>query len=306
MKTNVLCKAFATAGLAAVVFSACNKVETPETTTDSLVAAKVLAGIQTKASGSTWDASDAIGITTTNNKKKDGNEYTNVKFTNDGTGTFHGSSPIYFQNKENVTFTAYYPFIDPEGNVPGTLGSIDANTGAANQSGDAQKQIDFMWARTTTDVTNPTVSFTGSAAFTHKMSMLTLTFVKGDDVLLADLSQYKLGGITLDGRFNTIEGTAAANGTPGDLTIVLPSVTEGTSYTAGSLILFPQTILGGKVQLEVTLNSQTYKAELSLAALAAGKNHTFNITVKKTGISTASAEITDWTDETPIDAEATM
>ena len=113
MKTNVLCKAFATAGLAAVVFSACNKVETT-VPTDSQVAAKIIAGIQTKASGNTWDPSDAIGITTTGNEKKDGKEYINVKFTIDGTGTFNGSSPIYFQNKNDVTFTAYYPFTDPE------------------------------------------------------------------------------------------------------------------------------------------------------------------------------------------------
>ena len=305
MKTNVLCKAFATAGLAAVVFSACNKVETPETTTDSLVAAKVLAGIQTKASGSTWDASDAIGITTTNNKKKDGTEYFNVKFTHDGAGTFNGSSPIYFQNKNDVTFTAYYPFTDPEGAQPGTAGVIKGSTVASNQSGDAQKKIDFMWAKTTTNVTKPTVSFTGPNAFTHKMSMLTLTFKSSDDVLISDLKKYKLGGITLEGQFDTNDGNATAVGTAADLEINI-TTTETSQYTAGSLILFPQTITGGKIALEITLNEQTYKADLALAALAPGKNHTFNITVKKTGISTASAEITDWTDETPIDAEATM
>lgn len=306
MKTNVLCKAFATAGLAAVVFSACNKVETPETTTDSLVAAKVLAGIQTKASGSTWDASDAIGITTTGNEKKDGKEYINVKFTNDGAGTFNGSSPIYFQNKNDVTFTAYYPFTGTEGNVPGTLGSITANTGAANQTAVEQKNIDFMWAETTANVTEPTVSFTGLKAFTHKMSMLTLTFVKGNDVALSDLSKYVLKGLALNGTFNTVEGMALATGTANDLDIVLASVPDAPTYQASSLILFPQTISGGKVQLEVTLNSQTYKADLALAELLSGKNHTFNITVTKTGISTASAAITDWTDEPGTDAEATM
>ena len=304
MKTNIICKVFATAGIAAVVFSACNKVETPATT-DSLVAAKVLAGIQTKASGATWDPTDAIGITTSGNEKKDGKEYVNIKYTNNGTGTFSGES-IYFQNTGDVTFTAYYPWAGNEGTQPGTGGVIGANTGAANQSGVAQKQIDFMWAQTKANVATPTVSFTGAYAFTQKMSMLTLTFVKGDDVLLADLSQYKLGGITLDGQFNTIEGTAAAVGTQGDLTIGLSSVTEGTSYKAGSLILFPQTITGGKIALEVTLNSQVYKADLSLAALAAGKNHTFNITVKKTGITTAAAEIKDWVEEAGTDVEATM
>lgn len=305
MKTNVLCKAFATAGLAAVVFSACNKVETT-VPTDSQVAAKIIAGIQTKASGITWDDADAIGITTTGNEKKDGKEYTNIKFTHDGLGIFNGSSPIYFQNKNDVTFTAYYPFTGTEGNVPGTLGSITANTGAANQTAVEQKNIDFMWAETTANVTEPTVSFTGLKAFTHKMSMLTLTFVKGNDVDLSDLSKYVLKGLALNGTFNTVEGMALATGTANDLDIVLASVPDAPTYQAGSLILFPQTISGGKVQLEVTLNSQTYKADLALAELLSGKNHTFNITVTKTGISTASAAITDWTDEPGTDAEATM
>ncbi len=304
MKTNVLCKAFATAGLAAVVFSACNKVETT-VPTDSQVAAKIIAGIQTKASGNTWDPSDAIGITTTGNEKKDGKEYINVKFTIDGTGTFNGSSPIYFQNKNDVTFTAYYPFTDPEGAQPGTAGVIKGSTVASNQSGDAQKKIDFMWAQTKANVTSPTVSFTGSDAFTHKMSMLTLTFKSGDDVVISDLKKYKLGGLTLEGQFDITDGNATAVGTAADLEINI-TTTEDSQYTAGSLILYPQTISGGKIALEITLNEQTYKADLALAALQPGKNHTFNITVKKTGISTASAEITNWTDEPGTDVEATM
>lgn len=306
MKTNVLCKAFATAGLAAVVFSACNKVETPETTTDSLVAAKVLAGIQTKASGITWDAADAIGITTTGNEKKDGKEYINIKFTHDGLGIFNGSSPIYFQNKENVTFTAYYPFNGNEGALPETAGVIEATTDAPNQTAAEQKNIDFMWAQTTANVAEPTVSFMGPNAFTHKMSMLTLNFIQGDNVQLSDLSKYTLKGIALEGNFNIISGKANANSTASDLDILLSNVPDEASYKAGSLILFPQTIAGGKVQLEVTLNSQTYNASLSLVKLEAGTNYTFNIKVTKTGISTASAEITKWTDAEPSNVDATM
>ena len=136
--------------------------------------------------------------------------------------------------------------------------------------------------------------------------MLTLTFMRGDDVLLADLSGYTLGGLTLDGEFNTINGTARAIGTAEPLSIAITGVAEGTSYKAGSLILFPQTIATGKIQLAVTLNSQDYKAELSLDSLEPGKNHTFNITVKKTGISSAAAQITNWVEAAGTDVEATM
>ena len=294
----------AATSLSALALASCNKIET-SSTADSLVAAKINAGIQTKVQGATWDPNDAIGITTSGNAKKDGSEYLNIKYTIDGTGTFRGSD-IFYQNPGDVTFTAYYPYLGQENSKPGTDGVISSKTSAANQSGNAQKLIDYMWAQTTAKVSSPDVNFTGGNAFTHKMSMLTLTFKKGDDVLLADLSKYTLGGLTLDGQFNTINGTANANGTAEPLSITLSDVAEGTSYTAGSLILFPQSIGTGKIQLTVTLNAQEYKTELTLASLETGKNHTFNITVKKTGISSAAAEITDWVAEPGADAEATM
>ena len=294
----------ASAGLSALTLAACNKIET-SSTADSLVAAKINAGIQTKVQGATWDPNDAIGITTSGNAKKDGSEYVNIKYTNDGTGIFRGSD-IFFQNPGEVTFTAYYPYSGLENSQPGTAGIIESETIAANQSGDAQKQIDYMWAQTTAKVSSPEVNFTGENAFKHKMSMLTLTFMRGDDVLLADLSGYTLGGLTLDGEFNTINGTARAIGTAEPLSIAITGVAEGTSYKAGSLILFPQTIATGKIQLTVTLNSQDYKAELSLDSLEPGKNHTFNITVKKTGISSAAAQITNWVEAAGTDVEATM
>ena len=294
----------ASAGLSAFALAACNKIET-SSTADSLVAAKINAGIQTKVQGATWDPTDAIGITTSGNAKKDASEYVNIKYTNDGTGIFRGSD-IFFQNPGEVTFTAYYPYSGLENSQPGTAGIIESETIAANQSGDAQKQIDYMWAQTTAKVSSPEVNFTGENAFKHKMSMLTLTFMRGDDVLLADLSGYTLGGLTLDGEFNTINGTARAIGTAEPLSIAITGVAEGTSYKAGSLILFPQTIATGKIQLTVTLNSQDYKAELSLDSLEPGKNHTFNITVKKTGISSAAAQITNWVEAAGTDVEATM
>ena len=294
----------ASAGLSALTLAACNKIET-SSTADSLVAAKINAGIQTKVQGETWDPTDAIGITTSGNTKRDGSEYVNIKYTNDGTGIFRGSD-IFFQNPGEVTFTAYYPYSGLENSQPGTAGIIESETIAANQSGDAQKQIDYMWAQTTAKVSSPEVNFTGENAFKHKMSMLTLTFMRGDDVLLADLSGYTLGGLTLDGEFNTINGTARAIGTAEPLSIAITGVAEGTSYKAGSLILFPQTIATGKIQLTVTLNSQDYKAELSLDSLEPGKNHTFNITVKKTGISSAAAQITNWVEAAGTDVEATM
>ena len=294
----------AATSLSALALASCNKIET-SSTADSLVAAKINAGIQTKVQGATWDPNDAIGITTTGNPQKDGTEYINIKYTNDGTGKFTGSN-IYYQHPGEVTFTAYYPYSGVEKSQPGTAGIIESQTIAANQSGDAQKQIDYMWAQTTAKVSSPEVNFTGENAFKHKMSMLTLTFTKGDDVLLADLSGYTLGGITLNGQFNTLNGTAQANGTPADLSITIAGVAEGTSYKAGSLILFPQSIGTGKIQLTVTLNAQDYKAELALASLEPGKNHTFNITVKKTGISSAAAEITDWVELPGAAVDATM
>ncbi|MGM9785705.1 MAG: fimbrillin family protein [Candidatus Cryptobacteroides sp.] len=308
MKTIKIIGTIAAAGISLAIVS-CNKMENKNLTNDSQVSARIIASIQTKASGTAWADGDAIGITTSGNTKKDGTEYTNIKYTTtDGGMTFEGE-PIYFQNKSDVTFAAYYPFTGPENAVPGTLGVIEAETIAANQTSAAQPKIDFLYAETTANITLPTVEFLGPNAFKHKMCMMTFNFVQGNDVTLADLTKYTVKGIVLQGGFNVTNGEAKANGTPSNLEMAVSGGAD-PSFTAPSIILFPQTIGTGNFDIEVELNGITYSATLAIpggaTALAEGLNYKYNIKISKTGISVGEAEIADWTEALGADVDATM
>lgn len=288
---------------AALMLAACNNEE--ETTVpDGGVALEVnaaISGTTTRASGTQWAEGDRIGISTTSDTKT---QYTNVAYRFDGASFTAEGSGIYFQDSEEVTFKAYYPYADNA-----TYEGV--STSAENQTAAEQPNIDFLFASgATASRENPTANFTGDTAFKHRMSQVTLTFINGNDIELTNtLTAYTLGGLVMEGTFDT--GTGVATATTGaaaaDLTIALSGVTTTDGkYTAAPLILFPQT--AGTVSLSVVVDGETYYATLTIpdGALQAGNNYTFPVTVSKTGLAVGSATIDDWTEVTGGDIEATM
>ena len=120
--------------------------------------------------GTKWDKGDCIGITCTG-----GSSYNNVPYvTNNGDGNFNPASDdiIYYDNTDEVTFRAYYPYKDDN---EMTEGKIAATTDAKAQ--EVQTRHDFLFADGAKGSTyNPDVSFTGANAFSHCMSRITLNF----------------------------------------------------------------------------------------------------------------------------------
>ena len=123
--------------------------------------------------GTKWDKGDCIGITCIG-----GSSYNNVPYvTNNGDGNFDPASDdiIYFDNTDEVTFRAYYPYKDDD---EMTEGKIAATTDAKAQ--EVQTRHDFLFANGAKGSTyNPDVSFTGANAFSHCMSRITLNFKGG-------------------------------------------------------------------------------------------------------------------------------
>ncbi len=312
MNTNIYLAAATFAMIAAI---ACNKDSGTVIPDDGAVAVKITAGIggvQTRAAGSSWAQDDAIGIFTVSGTKT---EYANIPYKYDGIGFKPADAVIYFQSEEEVTFNAYYPFSGTSGTSAGT---VTAATRAANQAVNAQPAIDFLYASgARADKTKPTVSFTdrsgsGGAdnSFKHRMSQITLRLIEGDDMLFTGkLTSYTLKGLRLTGSFNTVTGTAVANSSlpVEDLTIALSGVSSADGiYTTAPLILFPQTVSGGEIALEVTVDGEVYKANLALASLESGNNYIFPVTVRKTGLSVDQPEIKGWTEVVGTSTDATM
>lgn len=160
---------FALAALA-LALAACNNDN--ENLNGDPVAARFIADIApaTRASGTTWDNGDRIGVTDTGNDT----QYDNVPYILKN-GTFEAEEKvIYIEDTKTHIFRAYYPY-DAAG------GTLAATTDATAQQN--QPAIDFLFASGATgDKNSPEVSFTDDHAFHHRMSRITLTFEAGDGV----------------------------------------------------------------------------------------------------------------------------
>ena len=244
----------------------------------------------TRASGTTWDNGDRIGITDIGNDT----QYGNVPFILKN-GKFEAEGKvIYIEDTKTHTFRAYYPY-----NAAG--GILTATTDATAQQN--QPAIDFLFASGATgDKNNPVVSFTDKTAkggednsFHHRMSQITLTFEAGDgvDFSVVKPERYTLDGLLLTGTFNTADGIATAdNGLQtGELTM---NLADGN--LTSSIILFPQTV--ASLPLVVNYKGQEYHATLTMpeGALQAGNRYTYTVKVNATGLTLEGCTIGSWAD----------
>ena len=265
-----------------------------EVTDNGPVAARINAEISdavaTRASGTTWDNGDRIGVTDIGNDTR----YGNVPFILKN-GKFEAEEKvIYIEDVKTHTFRAYYPY-----NAAG--GTLAATTDATAQQN--QPAIDFLFASGATgDKNSPVVSFTdktdkGGAdnSFHHRMSRITLTFEAGDgvDFSMIKPERYTLDGLILTGTFNTADGIATADdgAQTGELTMELAD-----GNLTSSVILFPQT--AASLPLTVNYRSQNYHATLTVpeGALQAGNNYTYTVKVRNKGLEVSEATIAKWND----------
>ena len=271
-KTFFITGAFIALGCG-LMLTACSNGDMTDNLLQEPVEARVSASIgsmATRAYDTTWENGDAIGII--------GGGYTDIRYVhhNGLWAVEDASGPILFQTPDDVDFTAYYPQGAETTDV-----TIGANT--------AQRKIDFLYGTGTGGVrTDGVVDF----SFSHRMSRLVLNFIAGPGVDLADLSGYTLSGLSMTGSFDTATGTAYATGAASDLTM------DATGITSSSLILFPQE--GYEATLKVALEGQTFTATLTfpkanaVQGLESGYSYSYNVTIKKEGLSITQAGIEPW------------
>lgn len=215
-----------------------------------------------------------------------------------------------------MTLTAYYPFNGVEGKVPGTDGDgvIVANTRAGNQDPDIQPGIDFLWdSQTGFTADDPNVNF----KFSHKMSKITFTFQNSeavydqetgtklaDGVDVATMTSYQLNGLVLDGTFDTATGVCAVKTDASPETISMDVKGKAVNDQAvDPLIVFPQTLNGGSVKLDIYTNElndeahlQHYICSLSFSdgKIEPGYNYKYTIKVTKIGLIVGKMTVEPW------------
>ena len=240
-----------------------------------------------QTSGSTgFSTDDKIGIT--------GGKYTNVPYTYGEGGFQPYNTAIVFTNSNPVTFSAYYPYDE---NV--TEGSPTISIDTSNQTADAQKKIDFLYANgAEASSARPAISFTGENAFRHAMSKVTITFKEGTDINFDTVKpeNFTLSGLKLKGTFDTVKGESK----PGDdatasaLTVDIPNTLES------SLILIPQEVTTG-ARIEVTFNNNEFAGTLSNSdtgtslTIQPGYEYSFTVKFSLNGVKISEATIAGWT-----------
>ncbi len=283
---------------AAILAGGCEK-ESDNTVDNAPVAARITSTIDdmaTRAANTVWAAGDAIGVSGKSGEKP----YVNVKYvTTAGSGAFTvvnnpgEDNAIYFQNKDDVTFTAYYPYDGENGTAPGTNGIISKSITAAEQTADGQAKFDYLFATATASSANPDVKF----QFKHCMSRIILNFLPGNGIAsLSDLT-YTIDALALEGTFNTKTG-ATAGTTTGSLTLSVPNNAAAMSST---LIVFPQQTSGAAIS--ITMNGVNYTGTIDFPEnadngntreLRAGYSYTYNVYVNNTTLTINLANVNDW------------
>lgn len=271
---------------ATLAIAACNNDDNYD---NQPVAAQITATIGesavARASDNQWAKGDRIGISM-------GTKYLNMEYTTDnGDGTFSGTT-MYFPNKtEPVTLTAYYPYTGHEGESP----VLEASTPAENQTPEKQADFDFLYSKLS-DVTgsNPKVDFT----FSHRMSKLTIIFKNGSGMDVSKITSCSIEGLILYGSFDTATGECTAKSDAGTKSLNINTANVKTEVALPSLIIFPQSLENKTVTLKITdSEKQDFACDLSFEGnrIMSGNNYQFTITVNKTGLTINKSSITDWT-----------
>ena len=294
---------FYSMALAAMTMASCSGDEGQGTTeTRATFFAAIEGQPQTRAYDTSWESSDAIGITGTTG----GTAYTNVKYTTaNGDGNFTTATTgtdIYYQDTQDVTFTAYYPW-------NGSALSADTRV----QSG--QKAFDCLWAQAMGSKANPNVAFT----FAHKMAKVVITVKKGADVSFEEVKTVKLSlnGFLHEGTFDTATGTAAATGTAVDWQFAgntnepghnAPSADDNSAETVSySLIMFPQEFAATLPFTASLPDMQSFGTRLDFTTAnanagdtdaknewVAGRQYNISVTLHKTSITVVGCTISQW------------
>lgn len=226
------------------------------------------AGILSRASGSSWNAEDKVGISATGG----GTSYSNVQYQVAEAGASVAFNPvaeaICYTADAPMSFTAYYPYAETLDN-----GFIYKNTT------ETQEGVDFLWSSVNNRPYSeaPVVSFT----FRHQMALLEVQVTSDEDLSGQNVV---IGGLKHDGGFNTVIGEAKPKAKAQAQDWTVGTAVSGTEFEFSGFI-YPQ----DANELAVKIGKQEAKLSLGQNMFQAGYKYTVTATIDDGKI---SAQIT--------------
>lgn len=308
-------KHFISAALALVMLSGCaDGINEPDPAVEKVspdFTATIVGTQQSRAYDQTWEATDMIGISS--------DKYANVCYAyNPADGTFSAANPadkIYYQEKDTVVFTAYYPY-HKELELPKVCKIVETDT--REQTISRQKEFDFLWAQDTGISRKPIVDL----IFRHTMAKVVITVKPDlnagftyDDMMAATLS---LKGIRHKGTFDVVGGIAEADYGQAPEAWQFSDKSDKSDESGQSVtytfILFPQTF-DGPVEFLVDLPTNHLSAKINFApfnkkidgdeaatnGLVGGRQYNLSITLSRKQLlfNQDGSSINPWDEESP-------
>lgn len=237
-----------------------------------------------RATGTSWDVGDIIGITC-------GDKQMNVSYEYTGESENYFKSvdktqEIWLMGTDEYEVSAYYPYIGADGTAPA---AINVETKSENQITEIEREkIDFLYASSIANRENPNVEL----PFNHVMSRIVLTF-KGDGIDLSNIDCY-ITGLKLEGSFNPNTGETSLN-EESAIESVNQVLTEKNNYTMTALFL-PQSLSPKGLLIEAGMNGVYYKVELAasdLPELKSGYSYNYTILAQEYSDNPIKLTITD-------------
>ncbi|MCD8103009.1 MAG: fimbrillin family protein [Alistipes sp.] len=283
---------------AAAVMAGCSK--DPAEGTDGPVAVNFSAGIGqaaipasapvSRASDTSWDADDPVGIYMLNNTNATvlaANKNYEVSNTSTGALTAATGNEIFYpQDGSAVDFIAYYPWQSGITDIY----SVDVSDQSTLSS------IDLLWAKATGtggagySKTSPTVAL----EFEHKLTKLIIETVAGAGVGSMSGMDVTIRGMDTEASFDLMAGSLGATSTP--LNIIPATTLDGQRYEA---IILPRTVAtAGDVTVLFMIGTEPYVWTIPAGTVFdGGEEHTWTATLTGTGV-TATGTIKPWTPKT--------
>jgi len=283
--------------LLCLIFSSCegDTPTPPGALGEEIRLSATIEGLKTRASGSTWDKGDAIGVY----MKKSGEALSssaiamNINYQTTGTSAFlpaKGATTITFPlDGSNVDFIGYYPYKEDISNF---IYPIDLS----DQS--VQANIDLLYSDNakTFNADNPDINM----LFSHQLSKIALQIEHEFRPTLSDI-EIIITNVATKANFDLKDGTLSAPSATEDIACMV-NVNELTAEA----ILLPTSDLSG-IEFWFLLDEETFKYPLSSApeiqSFEKSTRYTYNIYLDSDLIPVVTAgEISDWTEGPSVNA----
>lgn len=245
---------------------------------------KIVGNQLTKASGTSWDANDEIGVYMKQGVGLNNALASNKKYVTQGNGNFtaSGSDLINYPETGAVDFIAYYPY---SASLEGTSLGINVS----NQS--SQAAIDVMYSDNAKNLDKNSGS--PKLEFVHKLSKIELLVKAGTGVSSLSGLAVSYQAIPTVSSLDLGTGAISAGTSPANVSAKVAAQNTDQLVEA---ILIPGEY--GAKEVIFSIGADTYKWALpGDSKYESGKKYSYNITLQVGGAVKVegTATITDWT-----------